>query len=403
MPTPPLETSPYTFALMQILEHSLNPDLNLDEDLDRSYGITIIDAINNELQQAADKNLRIVESHYTFKRYIAIGGDAVIIKAYCEKKKRDVAVKVSLPRPPEKTICSLSRVFLKNFFAKKASEETPVVNEKLLSNSAAARFNRGATLQMQLAKKIEIEQIKFGYIPKVFEIGASQKAFFTMEYCDDPPLEKWIKTANLYQRIRLFENILMLFERAIHSVAIVHSDIKPENFLVRDGRPVLLDFNIAKNIGRPSNLTLPTSQIGSPLYSPPEITKAPQNRSYLVDIYQLGILLHIIISQTIPDPTKLIDPKLINIYHIFPPQLLPPEIQPIYIKATQENPEDRYDDISTFRKAFEDLAKLHMHNMKPLLQSTKKSLPKGWQASIPTRYLKTVSYFLKAMDYTWED
>lgn len=404
--SPPLDTSPYTTALRGILEHQAQKNFILDEDMPTGFGITIVEEINKELDAESTKKGKISASKYKFKKYLALGGEAILIKAYCEKRQRIVVIKVALPAPSEKLgSTSLVRKFVKAVFIKKANEESPEKLESHLASAAAARFNRSAMIQKQLADLINRNDLtSLGFIPAVFEIGVTQKAFFTMEYFEDPPLEEWMKTASVYQRIIFFEQLLVFFEKCIHSNSIVHCDIKPENFLVRDDRPILLDFGVAKNISRPSNLTLPGTKLGSPLFLPPEIRKEMQNRGYLVDIYQLGILLYIVYLGKMPDPTCVVSMDLLTVQYLFPYQRLPPELQPIFIKATQENPDDRYDDISSFRKDFEDFVKIHLKNLRLELQPpNSKHLPSNWHKQIPQKYLKTMFYLLKAMDYTWDE
>ena len=72
--------------------------------------------------------------------------------------------------------------------------------------------------------------------------------------------------------------------RALHRVNIVHRDMKSANiFLSKDGRAKLGDFNVSEIEGE--NLT--NMQIGTPLYSSPEVFK---NVEYSIksDIWSLG-------------------------------------------------------------------------------------------------------------------
>ena len=59
---------------------------------------------------------------------------------------------------------------------------------------------------------------------------------------------------------------------AIHSRGIVHRDLKPANILFRaDGRPVLVDFGLARDLTVSSTLTVAGHQfIATPRYMSPE-------------------------------------------------------------------------------------------------------------------------------------
>lgn len=78
----------------------------------------------------------------------------------------------------------------------------------------------------------------------------------------------------------------------VHAHQIVHRDLKPGNILLSDGRAVLVDFGIAKEVTEDEGLALTRSgqTLGTPLYMAPE---ALQNDPVgaPADIYALGTLL----------------------------------------------------------------------------------------------------------------
>lgn len=56
----------------------------------------------------------------------------------------------------------------------------------------------------------------------------------------------------------------------IHSLAIVHTDLKPANFVLVKGRLKLIDFGISKAIGNDTTNIGRDQQIGTANYMPPE-------------------------------------------------------------------------------------------------------------------------------------
>lgn len=79
---------------------------------------------------------------------------------------------------------------------------------------------------------------------------------------------------------------------SIHAHGIVHRDLKPANILFRaDGRPVIVDFGLAKDLGIASNLTVAGQLIATPRYSSPEqfLGRPVDARS---DLYSLGVVFY---------------------------------------------------------------------------------------------------------------
>jgi serine/threonine protein kinase/tetratricopeptide (TPR) repeat protein len=91
-----------------------------------------------------------------------------------------------------------------------------------------------------------------------------------------------------------------------HEHGILHQDLKPANVLLRDdGSPMLLDFNLAQDTKRRSNL--PAAHVGGTLpYMAPEQLAAfrdgrsqPDPRS---DLYALGLILYELLTLRLPFP-----------------------------------------------------------------------------------------------------
>jgi tetratricopeptide (TPR) repeat protein len=88
---------------------------------------------------------------------------------------------------------------------------------------------------------------------------------------------------------------------AVHAVPVVHRDLKPRNVVVRpDGTLVVLDLGIAAVLGTDTTRVTHTgSPVGSPAYMAPEqaMGAAVGPRT---DLYALGVLLHELLSGTVP-------------------------------------------------------------------------------------------------------
>ena len=135
---------------------------------------------------------------------------------------------------------------------------------------------------------------------------------------------------------------------AAHAAGVIHRDLKPENiFLVaRDGQAdfvKVLDFGIARSMGRARRLTNPGVAMGTPEYMAPEQAEggAVDQRS---DIYSVGALIYEMVSGSPPQMSR--DKELI------PPRGIkadvPEELDRIVVRALEADPAMRYQSMAQF-------------------------------------------------------
>ncbi len=132
-----------------------------------------------------------------------------------------------------------------------------------------------------------------------------ESAFFSLSSCDlsvgDAPIgtDKIARKRTPKTRVELMEQI-RLIERtaralhAAHMAGIAHGDIKPANIMIdSDGRPVLLDFGLARNAEEDAaSLTRTAGLHGTPAYMAPELIKGKRiSSNRATDIYALGVTL----------------------------------------------------------------------------------------------------------------
>ena len=146
-------------------------------------------------------------------------------------------------------------------------------------------------------------------IATVFDAGTSDdgRPFLVLEYVEGSPVTEHCDAHRLDVRARL--RLLMAVLRAVshaHAHGVVHRDLKPSNILVTkaESHVKLLDFGIAKVLdpGDPGNDVEPTGPGRRPMTpgfaSPEQILGLPITAAS--DIYQLGLLLHELLTGTRP-------------------------------------------------------------------------------------------------------
>ncbi len=138
-----------------------------------------------------------------------------------------------------------------------------------------------------------IAEIDHPNIVKIYDLGvADDHAHIAMEYLDAGDLRQRISQRIIASvAVKYLREIASALAR-IHSVGILHRDLKPGNIMLRrDNSIALIDFGLAKRLRLQMEITGSGEIFGTPYYMSPEQGhgNAVDERS---DIYSLGVIFY---------------------------------------------------------------------------------------------------------------
>ena len=246
-----------------------------------------------------DHLLEVVGSRYTFVRELGRGGMGTVYLASDRELDRLVAIKAL---------------------------NTPMVTDDLRE-----RMIREA----QIIARLEHP----GIVP-VHDVGTlpDGRIYYAMKYVRGSRLDEYAaQGASLNDRLRKFQAVCDAVAFA-HAHGVIHRDLKPQNIMIGSfGEVLVLDWGVAKikpqmnanehrldsdlrSSAFISGKTSDGTVIGTRNYMSPEQARGEVEIDERADIYSLGVVLEFLLTdQKVSKPAKA-----------------------IYVKATAENPGDRY-------------------------------------------------------------
>ncbi|XP_028986173.1 dual specificity protein kinase Ttk isoform X2 [Betta splendens] len=139
-------------------------------------------------------------------------------------------------------------------------------------------------------------------IIKLYEYEITNSYIYMLMECGNLDLNTWLrnrKTVNALERKFYWKNMLEAVH-TIHKHGIVHSDLKPANFVIVNASLKLIDFGIANRIQPDVTSIMKDSQVGTLNYMPPEAIKDTSSQpgkanskiSPKGDVWSLGCILY---------------------------------------------------------------------------------------------------------------
>ncbi|MEM6471465.1 MAG: protein kinase [Planctomycetota bacterium] len=200
---------------------------------------------------------------YRIEEEIARGGMGVVYRATQQGLDRSVAVKV-------------------------------ISSGVLASDEERRRFR----IEAESAAKLDHPAII-----SIFETGSWRgHEYYSMAYVDGTTLQHLVDHQPVAESDAA--SLVSQIARAVayaHKHGIIHRDLKPENVLIAsDGRPLIVDFGLAKWNRGGTMLTRTGQVLGTPNYMSPEQATGRDGAGVLSDVYSLGAILYALLTGVPP-------------------------------------------------------------------------------------------------------
>jgi len=236
----------------------------------------------------------------------------------------------------------------------------PVALKMLLDHLSSEEITRRRFLREARAGMA----LSHSAIVKVYEVGEENKQpFIAMELVEGKRLDEIMldETFGPERAINLGIKIADAL-MAAHKKGIIHRDIKPNNIMVSNDAPKIMDFGLAR-IAEASTLTEKDEIVGTLYYmSPEQAMGAPIDARS--DIFSLGVVLYQLLTNVLPFEGNHPGAIIHSILHSDPLRIeelrkgIAVEVEQVVFKALQKQPKNRYQSAGELKSDLERLREI---------------------------------------------
>ncbi|HEY2514494.1 MAG TPA: serine/threonine-protein kinase [Polyangiaceae bacterium] len=206
-------------------------------------------------------------------------------------------------------------------------------------------------------------------VARVLETGVTEagRAFLVMTYIPGDTLRAIVRGGRLprSEALRVLRELSMTLDEA-HRCGLVHRDVKPDNIIVRgDGRVVLLDFGIVKDLAPSDDVAQVTTQltfegamVGTPAYLAPEQALG-REIGPAADQFALAVTAYEILTGRLPWTASEVPRILAQVLADTPPPAsaanheLPSTFDGVLQRGMSKSPQERFPSVEAFTRALD--------------------------------------------------
>lgn len=205
------------------------------------------------------------------------------------------------------------------------------------------------------------------HILPLFDSGTADGfLFYVMPFIDGETLRSKLDRETqlgIDEALRIARDVADALDYA-HRHGVVHRDVKPENILLHDGRPMVADFGIALAVSAAAGgrMTETGLSLGTPHYMSPEQATAEKEITARSDVYSLGSVLYEMLTGNPPHTGASAQQIIMKI--ITEPaepvtkyrKSVPANVAAAVAKSLEKLPADRFESAKAFADALGNAA-----------------------------------------------